>query len=212
MDALRLPEPICAVLAARGRSEPDDAKQFLRPRLDQLSDPALLADGPTAAERIVRAIRDGERIFIHGDYDVDGVTGTSLLMRLFAHLGARATWHIPNRLVDGYSFGEHSIQKAEATGAEVVVSVDNGTSAHDVIGALKERGIDTVVTDHHEAPPGALPDAVAIVNPKLPDSTYPWRELCGGAVAFKLAWGLCQRLAGKKKVDDNLKRFRSTTT
>jgi single-stranded-DNA-specific exonuclease len=94
----------------------------------------------------------------------------------------------------------------------VVISVDNGTSAHAVIAALKERGVDTVVTDHHEAPSGPLPDAFAIVNPKLPGSRYPMRELCGGAVAFKLAWGLCQHVWGARRVSEEFKRFLEEAT
>jgi single-stranded-DNA-specific exonuclease len=165
-----------------------------------------------ATERIARALKDKETILVHGDYDVDGVTGTALLMRLFRLLGAKAAWHIPNRLEHGYSFGAHSLERAAAEDAKVVISVDNGTSAHAVIAALKERGVDTIVTDHHEAPEGPLPDATAIVNPKLPGSRYPMRELCGGAVAFKLAWGLCQHLWGERKVSAEFKRFLEEAT
>ena len=207
-----LTELVAALLIARGHTDPEKARQHLEASPMGLHDPFLLPDMEAACDRLARALTDGETILVHGDYDVDGVTGTSLLMRIFSELGGRATWHIPNRLTDGYSFGEHSIAKAEATGAEVVVSVDNGTSAHSVIAALAERGIDTIVTDHHEAPAGPLPEAVAIVNPKVPHSTYPWRELCGGAVAFKLAWGLAQRVSGKKKASGSLKRFLEEAT
>ena len=101
MDALRLPEAVCAVLAVRGRSEPEAAKRFLRPRMDQRSDPALLADGPAAAERIARAVRDGERIFIHGDYDVDGICATAILTRWLRSLGGTVTPFVPHRVRDG---------------------------------------------------------------------------------------------------------------
>jgi single-stranded-DNA-specific exonuclease len=152
-------------------------------------------------------VRAGETILVHGDYDVDGVTGTALLVRLFQKLGAKVAWHIPNRFTDGYAFGEHSVEKARAVGAAVVVSVDNGTSSFETITRLLELGIDTVVTDHHEPPHGELPPATAIVNPKLPDSEYPFRDLCGGAVAFKLAWGICQEFSGGGQVRDDLREF-----
>ena len=207
-----LPRLSATLLALRGHRDPREVKAHLSARPMDLHDPSLLPGMEAGTERVARAIADGETILVHGDYDVDGVTGTSLLMRLFDLLGARAEWHIPNRLVDGYSFGPHSIERAEATGAGVVISVDNGTSAHSVIGELRERGIDTVVTDHHEAPPGPLPAATAIINPKLPDSTYPWRELCGGAVAFKFAWGLAQRLRAENRPVPDLKAFLEEAT
>ncbi|MCZ6596947.1 MAG: single-stranded-DNA-specific exonuclease RecJ [Planctomycetota bacterium] len=204
---LGMPPVIAGFLVARGHTDEKAAERHVTVSAMALHDPALLPGMDVACERLARAVRDGETILVHGDYDVDGVTGTVLLMRLFRLIGAKAVWHIPNRLIDGYSFGAHSIARAEETGATVVISVDNGTSAHEVIAALNERGVDTVVTDHHEAPPGPLPDALAIVNPKLPGSTYPWRELCGGAVAFKLAWGLAREVSGARKVNAELKRF-----
>lgn len=205
--ALRTSEVTSTLLVARGIHEPEAARAHLEPRLSMLHDPALFPGMKAATERIARAIREHETILVHGDYDVDGVTGTTLLMRLFKALGARAAWHIPNRFTDGYSFGPHSVEKARACGATLVISVDNGTSALQTIGELKALGIDTIVTDHHEPPPGDLPPAVAIINPKLAGSAYPFRELCGGAVAFKLAWGLCQELSGASKVREDLREF-----
>jgi len=204
---LHVPPLVAALLATRGWTDAEAARKHLASKLTALHDPMLLPDMRAAAERLVRAVNDDEVILIHGDYDVDGVTGTSLLVRLFQLLGAKVEWHIPNRFTDGYAFGEHSIAKAEEVGAKVVVSVDNGTSSLETITALEERGIDTVVTDHHEPPLGELPPAVAIVNPKLATSEYPFRELCGGAVAFKLAWGICQELSGGGRVRDDLREF-----
>jgi single-stranded-DNA-specific exonuclease len=202
-----LPDVVARLLVARGHVDEAAAERHLRASPMGLHDPFLLPGMHAATARLKRAIQDGETILVHGDYDVDGVTGTALLMRLLRLVGARAVWHIPNRLVDGYSFGEHSIRRAAETGAKVVISVDNGTSAHAVIAALRARGVDTVVTDHHEPSPGPLPEATAIINPKLDGSTYPWRELCGGAVAFKLAWGLAQELTGQKRVGPELRLF-----
>lgn len=201
------PALVGRMLAARGIRDADEASAFLAPDFGGLHAPSLLPDMDLATARLVQALEAGETILIHGDYDVDGATGTSILVRLLRHLGAEVAWHIPNRFTDGYAFGEHSIRKAQETGATVVVSVDNGTSSLETITELKALGVDTVVTDHHEPPTGDLPPAVAIVNPKLHDSTYPFRELCGGAVAFKLAWGLCQAISGAERVRPDLKTF-----
>ncbi|MBL8861519.1 MAG: single-stranded-DNA-specific exonuclease RecJ [Planctomycetes bacterium] len=196
-----------AILVARGHADPERALEHLKPELKRLHDPALLPDMGRATERVARALRDRETILVHGDYDVDGVTGTALLVRLLTTLGGDVRWHIPNRFTDGYSFGEHSLARARETGAKLVISVDNGTSAVETIAALAEAGVDTLVTDHHEPPQCALPPAVAIVNPKLGTSAYPFRELCGGAVAFKLAWGLAQEITGAARVRDDLREF-----
>jgi single-stranded-DNA-specific exonuclease len=203
---------LATLLAVRGFTDLERARVLLAPSAMQLHDPLLLPGVAEGSARLARAVRDGEPILVHGDYDVDGVTGTALLMRLLELVGARAAWHIPNRLVDGYSFGPHSLARARATGARVVISVDNGTSAFETIAELREAGVETVVTDHHEPPPphptwGALPPAAAIVNPKLPGSSYPWRELCGAGVAFKLAWGLAQELSGGGRAREDLRRF-----
>lgn len=198
---------LAALLILRGHGEPESAIAHLSPSLHGLHDPALLPGMDAACERLTKAIRDRETILVHGDYDVDGVTGTALLVRLLRLLGARHAWHIPDRFSDGYSFGAHSLERARSEGARVVVSVDNGTSSAETIGALADMGVDTIVTDHHEPPLSDLPPAVALVNPKLADSRYPFRDLCGGAVAFKLAWGLCQHLSEGRRVRSDLREF-----
>lgn len=206
-DGARIENTLAVLLANRGWTDPEAVAEHLRPDLKRLHDPALLPGMAAAQERLARAIEANEMILVHGDYDVDGVTGTALLVRLFRHLGARVSWHIPNRFTDGYSFGDHSIERVRETGAKLVISVDNGTSAVETITQLAELGVDTIVTDHHEPPLGVLPPAVAIVNPKLEDSAYPFRELCGGAVAFKLAWGVCQAVSGAERVRADLRDF-----
>jgi single-stranded-DNA-specific exonuclease len=202
-----VPRIVASLLLARGIGGVRDAHEHLAPDLMKLHDPALLPGMSVAGPRIARSIRDRETILVHGDYDVDGITGTALLVRLLELLGAAVAWHVPDRFRDGYAFGPHSIERARAVGAKLVISVDNGTSSRETIGELLDLGIDTIVTDHHEPPHGELPPAVAIVNPKLADSTYPFRELCGGAVAFKLAWGLCQAVSESERVAPRLRDY-----
>ena len=202
-----LHELVARMLVARGHTDPERTAAHLEASLHSLHDPALLPGVTAGAERIARARADGELVLVHGDYDVDGVTGTALLMRLFRLTGVRAEWFVPDRFADGYSFGTHSIERCRERGARVVVSVDNGTSAGETIGALAELGIDTIVTDHHEPPRSGLPPAVAIVNPKLDGSEYPFRELCGAGVAFKFAWGVCQAVSGARRVRKDLREF-----
>jgi single-stranded-DNA-specific exonuclease len=203
-----LPELVARLLVQRGQGEPAAAARHLDAAMGSLHDPALLPGLEEASERLARAVRDGETILVHGDYDVDGVCGTALLVELFRLLGARAVPYIPNRLSDGYSFGAHSVAEAVAREARLVVSVDNGTSAAATIAELAALGIDTIVTDHHEPPHGGvLPAATALVNPKLAHSRYPFRELCGSGVAFKLAWGVCQAHSGARRVREDLRAF-----
>ena len=209
---LDLASPVASLLANRGHKETEATRIHIDASPMRLHDPMLMPDMLLACERLLTAVNGGETILVHGDYDVDGVTGTTILMRLFDLLGAKAEWHIPNRMTDGYSFGDHSIVKAQSCGATLVISVDNGTAAFETIHKLKQLGIDTIVTDHHEPPKpdpvyGALPCAVAIVNAKLPTSTYPFPELCGGAVAFKLAWAFAKHIEGSDRVSSRFKAF-----
>jgi len=184
-SGLSLPEAVCSVLAVRGVTDVEEAKRFLRPRLEHLHDPASLADAPRAAERIVRAIRAGETILVHGDYDVDGICATALLTRWLRRLGAQVVPFVPHRLRDGYDFSAAGLAAARDAGATLIVTADCGTVAHDTVRGARASGIDVVVTDHHTV--GAeLPEAYAVVNPRRPDCAYPEKELCGTGLAFKL--------------------------
>jgi len=206
--SLGLSRTLAGLLAARGHHDPAAVRDLVDPKLGSLHDPRLMPGMQAACERVRAAIERGETILVHGDYDVDGVTGTALLMRLLKLVGAKAVWHIPDRFKDGYSFGAHSVQRAVASGARLVISVDNGTSAGETIRELARIGVDVIVTDHHEPPAdGTLPEAVAILNPKLSGSSYPFRELCGGAVAFKFAWGVAQTISGADRVRADLRDF-----
>ncbi|MBI5433671.1 MAG: single-stranded-DNA-specific exonuclease RecJ [Planctomycetes bacterium] len=198
---------VARCLVARGHHDAERSAAHLEASLMSLRDPAEMPGTALAAARIRRALEQKEVVLVHGDYDVDGLSGTALLMRLLQLVGVRARPYIPNRLTDGYSFGPHSVVKAKNEEATLVVSVDNGTSAHATITDLLAEGIETIVTDHHEPPHGPLPPAVALVNPKLHGSTYPFRELCGAGVAFKLAWAVCQEISGARKVREDLRLF-----
>jgi single-stranded-DNA-specific exonuclease len=184
-EALRLPDAVCSILARRGLTDPDEAKSFLRPQLERLHDPSLLADGAVAAARISSAIQDGETILVHGDYDVDGICATALLTRWLRSLGANVVPFVPHRLRDGYDFGPGGLAAAKDAGASLVVTADCGTMAHETLAQASADGIDVVVTDHHTV--GAdLPVAVAVVNPHREDCSYPDKGLCGTGLAFKM--------------------------
>jgi len=183
---LQLPETVCAVLATRGLSDAEDAKRFLRPRLEHLHDPSALAEGEKAAERIARSIAARERILVHGDYDVDGVCATALLTRWIRRLGGVVTPFVPHRLRDGYDFSRAGLDVARSEGARLIVTADCGTMAHAAVREANASGIDVVVTDHHTVAE-RLPEACAVVNPQRPDCPYPEKTLCGTGVAYKLS-------------------------
>jgi single-stranded-DNA-specific exonuclease len=194
---LKLPPSVCRLLCVRGFDRPDPAKLYLRPSLDQLHDPLLLPDMETAVERLAGAVRSGEKIFIHGDYDVDGICSVALLTRTVRDLGGEAVPFIPNRMRDGYDLGDAGVAAARAAGAQVVVTCDCGTNAVDAVAQLCGDGVDVIVTDHH-LPSGPLPDCLAVLNPRRVDSVYPDRDLAAVGVAFKLALALARSLQGNE--------------
>jgi single-stranded-DNA-specific exonuclease len=202
-DELHLPAAICRLLAARGFVVPADAKSYLRPRLDQLHDPSCLADLDRAVERLVRALRDGERILVHGDYDVDGICSTTVMVRTLAALGGNVVPFIPSRLTDGYDLTDAGVRAARERHATVVVTCDCGTSALAPIAELQGAGIDVIVTDHH-LPGGPLPAAYAVLNPKRPGCNSPDKDLAAVGVAFKLALALTRAVGGNENAVYNL--------
>ena len=202
-DELHLPPAICRLLAARGFAVPADAKSYLRPRLDQLHDPSCLADLDRAVERLVRALRDGETMLVHGDYDVDGICSTTIMVRTLAALGGNAIPFIPSRLTDGYDLTDAGVRAARDRGATIVVTCDCGTSALGPIAELQAAGIDVIVTDHH-LPGGPLPAAYAVLNPKRPGCNSPDKDLAAVGVAFKLALALTRAVGGNENAVYNL--------
>jgi single-stranded-DNA-specific exonuclease len=196
---LHLPPAIATLLAARGFGAPDDAKAYLRPRLDHLHEPNCLADLDRAVERLTRALRENETILVHGDYDVDGICSTTIMVRTLVALGGNAIPFIPRRLEDGYDLTDAGVRAARAAGATLVVTCDCGTSAIAPIADLQASGIDVIVTDHH-LPGGPLPPAFAILNPRRPGCTSPDKDLAAVGVAFKLALALTRAVGGNDNV------------
>ncbi len=180
------------LLSIRGLDDPLSARRFLFPSLDDLLDPQRLTDLPAAVDRILRAIENKERIAIHGDYDVDGVTSTVILRRALELLGADVTHFIPERLRDGYGLQPASIDRLHALGVALVISVDCGIRGVEAATRARELGLDLIITDHHE-PDTALPQALAVINPKRHDCAYPDKNLAGVGVALKLVQALCIR-------------------
>ncbi len=194
-DALHLPPLVCELLVARGYPEVGSAKEFLRPRLEQLLPPAGMLGMDAAVERLVRAIRGGETILVHGDYDVDGICSTTIMVRVIRHLGGHAVPFLPHRLEDGYDLGDAGVRAALAANARVVLTCDCGTSAHDAIARLVAAGVDVIVSDHH-LPSRPVPECLAVLNPRQPGCEYADKDLCAAGVAFKLALALLAAIGG----------------
>jgi single-stranded-DNA-specific exonuclease len=185
--------PVTArLLAIRGLGDLDVAKRFLSPSLDALHDPFRLAGMAEAVERILGAVARRERIAVHGDYDVDGVTSTVILRRALELAGADVVHFIPERMRDGYGLQPASLERLHAEGARLVISVDCGIRGMDAARRARELGVDLIITDHHE-PDVELPCALAVINPKRHDCTYPDKNLAGVGVALKLVQALCSR-------------------
>src|SRR3954464_12494788 len=188
---------IARLLCLRGLGDAGQATPFLNPSLDHLHDPFRLADMDRAVDRLERALAQRERIAIHGDYDVDGITSTVILRRALEMLGGDVVHFIPERLRDGYGLQPPAIDRLHGEGVHLVVSVDCGIRGTDAALRARELGVDLIITDHHE-PEGTLPPAFAVINPKRHDCAYPDKNLAGVGVALKLVQALCQR-ADKSK-------------
>lgn len=201
-----LPPVVAQLLVSRGIYDGDSADQFLSTKLTGLRDPQELPGIPLATEVIGKAIADQTPIVIYGDYDCDGMTGAALLHNGLRLLGADVSYHVPNRLEEGYGLNQDSIRKLAERGKRMIISVDCGVTSVECADLCRELGVQLVITDHHTLGE-TLPDADAIVHPRLPGTSYPFGELCGAGVAFKLAWSLCQQAAGAKKVTEAMRRY-----
>jgi len=204
--------PIVAqVLANRGVSDFGDAKAFMNPSLNDLHDPLSLGGAQQASACIARAIEDGKRIVIYGDYDVDGITGVAILHACLKMVGAKASFYVPHRLEEGYGVNAEAVGKIADSGAELLVTVDCGISAVGPLAEARKRGMQVVVTDHHDFG-DELPAADAIVHPRLARSAYPNPDLSGSGVAFKVAWQLAREICGNDKVDQPMREFLLNST
>jgi single-stranded-DNA-specific exonuclease len=190
---LKIHPVLCAILAQRGIESFDEAKRFFRPQLADLHDPFLMKDMQKAVDRIMEAFSTGEKILVFGDYDVDGTTAVSCMYKFLKKHHAQTEFYIPHRYREGYGISKKGIDYAFENNYTLVISLDCGIKSVELIQYAKELGIDFVVCDHH-LPDDELPQAVAILNPKQKDCPYPYKELCGCGVGFKLITALCRAL------------------
>ena len=191
-DALQLSPITARLLCLRGLGDPDEARRFLSPSLADLHDPFGLAGMTTAVDRILGAIERKERIAIHGDYDVDGVTSTVILRRALELFGGDVVHFIPERMRDGYGLQPAALDRLHAQGVRLVISVDCGIRGIEAANHARALGLDLIITDHHE-PDVELPSCAAVINPKRHDCSYPDKNLAGVGVALKLVQALCAR-------------------
>lgn len=187
------------VLRARGLAGAEH--DFLNPSLTQLHDPSLMHGVDRASERLLAALTRGQRVVIYGDYDADGISASAILYHTLKHIAPAADvrTYVPHRMEEGYGLNSEAIAQLASDGAQVIVSVDCGVTALEPARAARQRGVDLIITDHHNLPEGELPDAYAIVHPRL--GSYPDADLSGSAVAFKLAWRLATLACGSSRVD-----------
>ncbi len=184
---------IAKILEQRNISSSEALQRFFEPKLENLYDPFLFKDMNIAVERIIKAMRNGENIMIYGDYDVDGVTSVTILYDGLFKLGGKVSFFIPSRFQEGYGLSQDGIDAAKERQVSLIITVDCGITAVEESVYAKSLGIDVIITDHHE--PGlTLPPAIAIIDPKLDTCSYPFKELAGCGVAYKVLQGLCQRL------------------
>jgi single-stranded-DNA-specific exonuclease len=187
-------QPITArVLLGRGLTDADSARRFLAPSIEHLHDPNLLTGMDRAVQRLRAAIAAKEKILIYGDYDVDGTVSVVILKKAIEMAGGEANYHVPHRIRDGYGMRAEVIERAAAMGVRLIISVDTGIRATEVVRGARELGIDVIVTDHH-LPEAELPPALAVLNPNRRDCCYPDKNLCGAGVAFKLVQALLRTL------------------
>lgn len=191
-EALKIHPILCELLVQRGIDTFDAAKKFFRPSLSDLHDPWLMKDMKTAVDRIAEAISASQKILVFGDYDVDGTTSVATLYQFLKQLSINVDYYIPHRYKEGYGISKIGIDFAKETGVDLIISVDCGIKSTDLIAYAKELGIDFIICDHH-LPDAILPPAVAILNAKQIDCTYPYKELCGCGVVFKLITAVAQR-------------------
>jgi single-stranded-DNA-specific exonuclease len=205
--ALDVSPTIASLLLSRGCDSEASARRFLTPSYDQLHDPYLMLGMSKAVPRLLKAIELGEPILVYGDYDVDGTTGTAVLLRALDMLGARTGFHVPHRFTEGYGIQQAALQKAVADGYKLAISVDCGIRAHEPLYWARDHGLDVIITDHHLPDEGeqGVPPAFAILNPNQVDCGYPDKNLAGVGVAFKLVAALFRECGRASQISAFLK-------
>ncbi len=194
IETQKLSPLLASIFWNRGLRTNEAIQAFLNPNIDQLHDPYLLFDMQKAVERIRQAIASGEKILVYGDYDADGITSTTVMYETLETLGADVTYYLPNRFRDGYGPNKKVYEEKIATGIQLIITVDNGVSGHEAITFANQQEVDVIVTDHHELP-SELPQAYAIIHPRHPKGNYPFGDLAGVGVAFKVACALMEETA-----------------
>ena len=203
---LKISHLLAQVLINRGITDIVSARSFLQPQIAALGDPSLLPDIEKASVRINEAVRRGEKIVIYGDYDVDGLSATALMYRCLKLVGGQVSYYIPERLEEGYGLNAGAIKKLKEGGADVILTVDCGINACREADVARAFGIDLIITDHHQ-PGQEIPNAFAVVNPKLKASQCAFKHFSGVGIAFKLAWAIGQHFSPHKKVSAEFKDF-----
>ncbi|AOZ91878.1 single-stranded-DNA-specific exonuclease RecJ [Paenibacillus crassostreae] len=196
VKALSISPLLASLLITRGIRTIDEANKFMKGSMDDLHDPFMLRGMKEAVPRIHQAVESKEHILVYGDYDADGVSSTSLMIYLMRYMSASYDIYIPHRSNEGYGLHNHALDWAHQQGVSLIITVDTGISAVEQVAYANSLGIDVIVTDHHE-PPDILPDAYALINPKLSDCPYPYKGLAGVGVAYKL----CQALLGEPPIE-----------
>lgn len=204
-DALKLTDISAQLLVNRGYSKEADARAFLGKQTELLHDPFLMKDIEKGARRLISAAADKEKIVIYGDYDVDGVTSVSILYTYLKKLGATVSYYIPSRTGEGYGMSVAAIDKIASEGADLIVTVDTGITAVAEAEHIKSLGIDLIITDHHECH-NEIPEAEAVINPRQPDCKYPFKELAGVGVVFKLLCAMEKCLCRGDSLMDSVRR------
>jgi len=201
-ETIRVPKIIAKMLLRRSVRDFDSARRFFKPNLSNLYDPFLMKDMDRAVERLRRAVLSEEKILIYGDYDVDGITSVSLLYLMLKELGVDVAYYIPDRQSEGYGLSPLGIDTARGRGTRLIVTVDCGITGHSEVELARSLGMEVVVCDHHEPGP-TLPSAIALLDPKRADCAYPFKELAGVGVTYKLCQGLLLRMGIDLSILDN---------
>ncbi|RCS49451.1 single-stranded-DNA-specific exonuclease RecJ [Bremerella cremea] len=204
--AASIPPVVAQLLICRGIRDPETAREFLDAKLSGLRDPDLLPGVKKAAALIHATVKANKKIIIYGDYDADGITSTAILYRCLKLMGASVGYYVPHRIDEGYGLNVEAIEKLSERGTDLIITVDCGIASVAEAARAKELGLDLIITDHHEMGE-TLPDATALVHPRLPGTNYPFGGLCGAGVALKLAWALCQLECESKRVTDRYKNY-----